>query len=292
MIGQLKETTMTTRLGTLSNPFKSLFKLPRGWDIKFSPRFMAYVPTYEINIETKSYSLETASSVKDLLEVFELRHQIFLEDVGAAKIEDDGYDLDEFDSICDHLIIRSKEDNRIVGTYRVISSLYSDSFYSQTEFNLDEFLDTPGHKLELGRACIHHGHRNGAVIDLLWRGIAEYIKLTGSKYLFGCSSIKIQEACEAKSILNYFNEDGNATDLFKIRPIGKFNMNLEKVEAAKLEPSDVKTLVPPLLRSYFSAGSKVYGHPALDREFKCVDFLTILNCEELTSGYKRRYFKN
>ena len=126
---------MTTRIGTLTNPFKSLLKMPRGWDVKFSPRFIAYVPTFEIDIETKSYRLETASSVKDLLEVFELRHQIFLEDVGASKEEDDGYDVDEFDSVCDHIIIRSKEDDRIVGTYRVISSLYSDEFYSQTEFN-------------------------------------------------------------------------------------------------------------------------------------------------------------
>ena len=283
---------MMIRLETLANPFKSIFKLPRGWDIKFSPRFIAYVPTYEINIETKNYRLETASSVKDLLEVFELRHQIFLEDVGAAKEEDDGYDLDEFDSICDHIIIRSKKDDRIVGTYRAISSIYSDSFYSQTEFNLDDFLDQPGHKLELGRACIHHGHRNGAVIDLLWRGIAEYIKLTGSKYLFGCSSIKIEKACESKSILNYFHEEGNGSDEFQIRPIGKFNMNMDQVQASDLEASEVKTLIPPLLRSYFSAGSKVYGHPALDKEFKCVDFLTILNCDELTSGYKRRYFKS
>ncbi len=265
--------------------------MPRGWDIKFSPRFIAYVPTYEIDIETNNYRLETASTMKDLLEVFELRHQIFLEDVGAAKEGDDGFDVDEFDSICDHIIIRSKEDDRIVGTYRVISSLYSDEFYSQTEFDLDAFLNTPGHKLELGRACIHHGHRNGAVIDLLWRGIAEYIKLTGSKYLFGCSSIKIQDPAESKSILNYFHNDGHGCDDFKIRPIGKFDMNMDAISESLLDDAEVKSLVPPLLRSYFSAGSKVYGQPALDKEFKCVDFLTILNTDELTSGYKRRYFK-
>ena len=69
-------------------------------------------------------------------------------------------------------------------------------------------------------------------------------------------------------------------------------MNMDQVQASDLEASEVKTLIPPLLRSYFSAGSKVYGHPALDKEFKCVDFLTILNCDELTSGYKRRYFKS
>jgi putative hemolysin len=282
---------MTTRLEALSNPFKNFLRLPRGWDIRFSPRFIAYTPTYDIEIETGNYRLETAATMNDLLEVFEMRHQIFLEDTGAATEESDGYDVDEFDSICDHIIIRSKETNKIVGTYRVISSHYSDSFYSQTEFDLDQFLNTPGPKLELGRACIHHGHRNGAVIDLLWRGIGEYIKLTGSQYLFGCSSLKITDPMEAKAVMGYLGEDDKLEDCFSIRPIGKFDMDLENVHQGKMDASDIKGLIPPLLRSYFTAGAKVYGEPALDLDFKCIDFLTILDVNNLTSGYKRRYFK-
>lgn len=283
---------MATRLATFANPFKNLFRLPRGWDIRFSPRFIAYTPTFEIDIETSQYRLETAATMTDLLEVFELRHQIFLEDTGAATEDSDGYDVDDYDSICDHIIIRSKEDNRIVGTYRVISSLYSDTFYSQTEFDLDEFLSSGGHKLELGRACIHHGHRNGAVIDLLWRGIAEYIKLTGSRYLFGCSSLKITNPADAKAVFDYLGSKDQLEDRFGIRPIGEFNMNFENVSASSMDEQDVKALIPPLLRSYFTAGSKVFGEPALDRAFKCVDFLTILDMENLTSGYRRRYFKD
>jgi putative hemolysin len=282
---------MATRLEIFANPFKSMFRLPRGWDIRFSPRFIAYTPTYDVEIETKSYRLETASTMNDLLEVFELRHQIFLDEVGAAKEDSDGFDVDDYDSICDHIIIRSKETDKIVGTYRVISSVYSDDFYSQSEFDLDEFLDAPGQKLELGRACIHRAHRNGAVIDLLWKGIAKYIGLTGARYLFGCSSIKLTDPQTAKALLNYLSEEGNLQDEFSIRPIGKFNMNLADVEAEEMEALEAKELIPPLLRSYFSAGSKVFGQPALDTEFKCIDLLTILDMTKITSGYKRRYFK-
>lgn len=282
---------MATRLEAFANPFKNLFRLPRGWDIRLSPRFIAYTPTYDIDIETKMYRLETAATMNDLLEVFELRHQIFLEETGAASEDSDGFDLDEFDSVCDHIIIRCKESNKIVGTYRVISSVYSDSFYSQGEFNLDEFLNTAGHKLELGRACIHHGHRNGAVIDLLWRGIAEYIQLTGSRFLFGCSSLKVTDPAQAAGIMNYLKEQGHSDDSYAIAPIGKFDMDLESVYPATMEDATVKGLIPPLLRSYFTAGSKVFGEPALDRDFKCIDFLTILDMNNLNSGYRRRYFK-
>lgn len=282
---------MATRLETLANPFKNLFRLPRGWDIRLAPRFIAYTPTFDIQLETGHYRLETACSTNDLLEVFELRHKIFLEDTGAAKDDSDGYDVDEFDSICDHLIIRSKEDGRIVGTYRVISSLYSDEFYSQGEFDLEDFLSSADHKLELGRACIDRGHRNGAVIDLLWRGIGEYIQLTGSRYLFGCSSIKVTDPAEARAILNYLKREQHYSDQYRILPIGQFNMELDYIYPCRMEDQTVKGMIPPLLRSYFSAGAKVYGEPALDRDFKCIDFLTILDMKEISSSYKRRYFK-
>ncbi len=267
-------------------------RLPRGWDIRLSPRFIAYTHTYDIDIETKQYRLETAATTSDLLEVFELRHKIFLEETGAAKEDSDGFDVDEYDSVCDHIIIRSKENNKIVGTYRVISSHYSDTFYSQSEFNLDKFLNSTGPKLELGRACIDRSHRNGAVIDLLWRGIAEYIQLTGSRYLFGCSSIKVVDPAEAKSIMNYLREKGYLGEENGIAPIGQFNMELKDVYACAMDDQVVKGLIPPLLRSYFTAGAKVFGEPALDRDFKCIDFLTILDMKEITSGYKRRYFKH
>jgi len=282
---------MATRLEPLVNPFKNLFKLPRGWDIRFSPRFIAYNPTYDIEVDTKLYRLETAKTMNDLLEVFELRHRIFLEDTGAASKDSDGFDVDDYDSLCDHIVIRSKENNRIVGTYRVISSLHCDEFYSQSEFDLDEFLNRKGHKLELGRACIHHGHRNGAVIDLLWKGIAEYIKLTGSRYLFGCSSLKITDPADAKAVFNYLEENQQRLDQYSITPLSDYKMDFESVDASLMDSKDVKGLIPPLLRSYFTAGAKVFGEPALDKAFKCIDFFTILDMDNLTSGYKRRYFR-
>lgn len=273
----------------IETPIRAL-KFPRGWDIRLSPRFLAYSPSFEIEVETTKYSLKTAKSMKELLNVFELRYQCFLEENDESKISD-GYDLDEFDGICDHIIIKSKEENKVVGTYRVISGLFSEDFYSQTEFSLDKFLMSEGEKLELGRACIHHAHRNGHVIDLLWRGIAEYIKLTNTKYLFGCSSIKTIDPRLTKGLVNYFQEEGHTSQSFDIRPLPSFDMNLGQVKMEESDPKTLKEAIPPLLRSYFSAGSKLHSAPALDKEFKCIDFLTIADVTQLNPSYKKRYFR-
>ncbi len=265
--------------------------IPRGWDIRLSPRFLTYSPSFEIEIETSKYLLKTASKMSELLNVFELRYQNFLESTkdGASM---DGYDVDALDSLCDHIIIIDKESSNVVGTYRVISSLFSNHFYSQGEFSLDQFLKLPGEKLELGRACIHHGHRNGAVIDLLWKGICRYLKITDAKYLFGCSSVKTVDFETSKIIYDHLKDEGMLRNDLGIRSIGKYAMDMG-AEAIQVESEErqriVKAYLPNLLRSYFQAGSRVYGPPALDIEFECIDFLTILNVDEMSSSYKRRY---
>lgn len=279
---------MNTLVDLISLPLR-FFRIPKNWEISYSPRFLSYVPTHEICVETSKYILKSATR-DQLAELFELRYQIFLEDGTEEEIN---FDVDQFDHVCDHIVILDKETSKIVGTYRLLSSDWSDHFYSQGEFYLERFLMQPGKKLELGRACIHHGHRNGIVIDLLWRGIGEYCKKVGARYLFGCSSIKTTKRDDALSILKYFKENQMLESEYCVHPIGKFDMKINEADVnnVMLESDISKSLVPPLLRSYLAAGAKVYGAPALDIEFKCQDYLTIIDLENLSSSYKKRYFK-
>lgn len=254
--------------------------------IKLSPRFMTYNPSFDILIETKKYVLKTADTTDELAHVFRLRHQNFLEDIAQDQ---EIFDVDEFDHICDHLIITCKETNEIIGTYRIMCSLYTDKFYSQNEFELDEFLSLDDVKLELGRACIDAHHRNGNVIDLLWKGIARYSQLTGARYLFGCSSVKTVEAQTAMNVMSYLKEKDKYSTEFNIKATSPFAMDFSHcIDQAVF---DVKSLIPPLLLSYLTAGALVYGEPALDKEFECVDFMTILDLSELSPLFRRRYFR-
>lgn len=255
--------------------------------IRLSPRFLAYSPNVKINIETSRYILKTADSLSELISAFTLRYNIFHEDL--PEFQEDQIDVDIFDSTCDHIIIIDKNTNQVCGTYRAICSLFSDHYYNESEFEIRDFLNTNDGKLELGRACISRLHRNGQVIDLLWRGIAEYVKHTDSRYLFGCSSIStinrdlVQDIYTAIKHENYYGED------FKIRPLNTHFLDLN--ENSKLNPKfDLKNNIPPLLRSYISAGAKVYGQPAIDLELYCIDFFTICDLQNLTSGFRKRYF--
>lgn len=265
-------------------------KVPSLWKINFNLKFLSYIPTYDVHIETNKYILKSATR-NMLEEIFELRYQIFLED--GSEEEDVNYDVDQFDPICDHIAIIDKETQKIVGTYRLLCSQWTNHYYSQGEFNIDKFLIIEGVKVELGRACIHHGHRNGAVIDLLWRGIGEYCLKTKAKYLFGCSSVHSIERGDALQLVKYFQNENLSSDEFQIGPINQYNMRIEdcEVESTELDNEEAKRVLPSLLRSYLQAGAKVYGKPALDLDFDCMDFFTIIDLDKLNQSYRKRYFK-
>ncbi|MEZ4872031.1 MAG: GNAT family N-acetyltransferase [Bdellovibrionales bacterium] len=76
-------------------------------------------------------------------------------------------DFDQFDLLGDHILVKDTTTGNAVGTYRLMCSLFTDDFYSETEFHMEDFIKVFGTKLELGCACIHPDYRSGATINLV-----------------------------------------------------------------------------------------------------------------------------
>lgn len=241
-------------------------------------------PFVRIRIEQGRYTIKTVDSIAELEEVFRMRGEIFNEEYGLNR-RPGSMDIDPFDFNCDHLVIKSRDTGECVGTYRMLCSTFTKDFYSETEFELSEFLLAPGIKLELGRACIRKEHRRGAVISLLWRGIVQYALETRADYLFGCSSVKTESYSQSLLLSEAFSREGKLGAEWNIRPRGEFLFLPE--ERSKLTENEVE--IPSLLKSYLGAGARIYGEPAYDREFRCLDYLTILKLDELKSSFERRY---
>lgn len=47
--------------------------------------------------------------------------------------------------------------------------------------------------------------------------------------------------------------------------------------------------LPPLFKAYLKAGAKVAIEPALDSDFRCIDFFTVLETRELTERYGKKF---
>lgn len=246
-----------------------------------------------LSISSNRYTVATVETRDQLLSVLKLRHRIFYTEL-LGKSNELGLDIDEYDAFFDHLIVTDNRNGQVVGTYRLQSSSFSKSFYSDTEFVLDSFKSTPGTKVELGRACIDSNHRNGAVLALLWKGIFQYVNLTEAHCVFGCSSLSITDAFTAALLSRYLREGGVvlSDDAIRPRPHARFKDFPKSMDAAEKHDAlgllKMQTFIPPLLQSYFRSGARVAREPAWDKKFRCTDFFTLLETSMMRKSIEKK----
>jgi putative hemolysin len=253
----------------------------------------AFKAKVNIRIERDRFIIKTAESHEELAGALKLRYDVFYKELLEKRLIR-GIDIDKFDFKCDHLIIIDKKTNAFIGTYRLISTDFSKKFYSESEFTIDNIVNLPGTKLELGRACVHKDFRTGSTIALLWRGISEYMKLTGTKYLFGCSSVMTTDKNEIAMIYHYLQKTNFAPEEYRVYPRGKYRIKnfssyIDKISEEKANSREISTLVPPLIKSYLNMGAMICGEPALDKKFRCADFLTLFNIDNSSDKVHRKY---
>jgi putative hemolysin len=197
-----------------------------------------------------------------------------------------GQDTDEFDAVCDHLIVEHAGTGKIVGTYRLQTSAMASAhagFYSEREFDFSSYRRLGDSVIELGRACVHRDHRSSEVLTLLWRGIAQYAINHGGRYLIGCSSLTSQDPAHGSAVYGAMREHLVEPQL-RTNPQPHFAMPLTS-------PENASDKIPKLLRAYLAVGAKICGPPAIDREFKTIDFLTLMDLKTLHPRVYRRFLK-
>ncbi len=128
-----------------------------------------------------------------------LRYRVFYEEMSAeptAEMARLRRDFDSFDDYCDHLLVidRALPAGRagVVGTYRLLRRAVAaqrGQFYSVDEYDIAPILAYPGEILELGRSCIEPAYRQRSTMQLMWRGIADYVMYHEIGLMFGCASL-------------------------------------------------------------------------------------------------------
>ena len=237
------------------------------------------------------YRLQFAESREDLEAAFRLRYQVFNLELneGLESAHETGYDTDQFDKACDHLLVKHRPSRQVVGTYRLQTGRVAGSnlgYYSEREFDFSPYEPIRNSLVELGRASIHRDHRSLEVLTLLWRGIASYAVQRNARYLIGCSSLTSQCQQEGSDMYWRLRE-------FLIKPALRTNPRPGFTIPIGAAVPEMPRINPPrLLRAYISIGAQICGEPAIDREFKTIDFLTLLDLTKLRSSALHRFLRN
>lgn len=236
-----------------------------------------------------TYTVRLACDAAEIRAAQRLRFEVFNlelnEGLDAAYLS--GLDTDPFDDCCDHLLVEDARFGAVVGTYRLQTGRVAAAhhgYYGEQEFDFTAFESIRGETVELDRACIHKDHRKLAVLNLLWRGIATYAIERKARYLIGCSSFTSQDAAAGAALYEELRAEHLVEERFRTDPIQTC-----RIDAA--EPGVKPPPVPKLLRAYLFMGAKICGPPALDREFKTIDFLTLLDSQALPVAVRNHFLE-
>jgi len=251
-----------------------------------------YRPAVRFGFDWRKFFIKTADDGDELDQVLRLRHRVFYEEL-LGRSHPDGRDFDRFDLICDHLLVRDRESDRLIATYRFNSSRFHDEFYTGSEFDLAPFLALPGNKLDMGRACIDPDHRGTQALMALGQGLGRYAAETDTRFLFGCSSIHTTDLRIAARLGAWFRRNDALHEDLVLPVLPGFAFPGFEAALGQVDPDDpcedIAELVPPLLRSYLRAGARVSKVPALDEDFHCTDFFTVLDLVDSNPVFMGRY---
>jgi putative hemolysin len=237
---------------------------------------------------TSLFRVSLATSPDDLLACQRLRYLVFNLELGEGLSSSDrsGLDIDPFDSFCDHLMVHDIESGKLVGTYRMQTGDTAQrnlGYYGNQLFDFSVYDHVRKEMLELGRACVHLDFRNIMVLHALWKGIALYAMRVEARYLLGCSSISSQDENHGVAMYEALKDRYLVEPALRTVPQPGHTCQSTGHSNESLRP-------PRLFRAYLEISGRICGPPAIDREFKTIDFLTLFDLKRLPDRVRSRFF--
>ncbi len=230
----------------------------------------------------------------------DLRYRVFYEEMSAKPAAAaSATDADRFDAFCDHLVVVRTgratapdpvmvADGELVGTYRLLRQDVAErngGFYTQDEFDVAPLLATHPdlYFLELGRSCVLKPYRTKPVVELLWQGIWNYVRLHGVDVMFGCASLEGTDPEAHAEALSFLAETRKVPPEWRVHALPQ-----HYVEMKRRKPFDGKAALralPPLVKGYLRLGCYIGEGAVIDRQFNTIDILIVLPVSAINSRY-------
>jgi putative hemolysin len=228
-----------------------------------------------------------------------LRYRIFYEEMSAeptAEMSRLRRDFDSFDDYCDHLLVIDRAlpagPRRVVGTYRLLRRAMAEKrgqFYSVDEYDIRQILAFPGEILELGRSCIEPAYRQRSIMQLMWRGIADYVMYHEIGLMFGCASLAGVDPTAHALALSYLYHHHLAPANLRPRALPSRYVAMNMMPRDQVDARAALGQLPPLIKGYLRLGGFVGDGAVIDNQFHTTDVSVVVVTDRVTGKYYRHY---
>ena len=252
-----------------------------------------------VDVKSNALHLRLAETEEEVAAAQALRYRVFYEEMSAkatAEMAAAKRDFDAFDKHCDHMVVfdraRGAGPEAIIGTYRVMrreAAKRCGRFYTAGEYDIANLLAYPGEAMELGRSCIEADHRSGGTMQLLWRGIAEYVLAHDVGLMFGCASLPGVEPEALALPLSYLYHHHLAPAALRARALPERRVAMNVIPVGDISPRRALHMLPPLIKGYLRLGGFVGEGAVVDHDFGTTDVCVVVKTEWVTDRYLRHY---
>ncbi|MFO1242431.1 MAG: GNAT family N-acyltransferase [Rickettsiales bacterium] len=242
--------------------------------------------------------VKVAETPDEVVAAQRLRYQIFVGEIGAhptAEMQAEQRDFDEFDLHCDHMLviaIGNDGNEEIVGTYRLLRAEGMKKvgrYYSEDEFDVSALKKLQGELLELGRSCVREDFRNKAAMQLLWRGIGEYVTYYDIKYMFGCASFAGSDPKAHEQELAFLHHFHSAPEALSPKALPSRYVDMNMLPKDKVDQKRAFYDLPVLIKGYLRLGGFIGDGAVIDAVYNTVDVSIVVDTSGVGEKYVSKY---
>jgi putative hemolysin len=250
-----------------------------------------------------SLEVRLARTVGEVKEAQALRYRVFYEEMSAvpdSRALLTRRDADEFDAICDHLLVIDhaalkvgafgRRRPPIVGTYRLLRQEVAEQhggFYTAREFDVDTLIARhPGQRfLELGRSCVLPAYRGKRTVELLWQGVWAYVLMHGIDVMIGCASLEGTDPHRLAGALSFLHHNARAVDEWHVAALPSRHVAMDRVGRNGVDMRRALNALPPLIKGYLRLGAMIGDGAVVDYQFGTTDVCMILPVARISQRY-------
>jgi putative hemolysin len=255
-----------------------------------------------VEVRVGSLEIRLAESAAETAAAQHLRYRVFYQEMSAQPTPEmaaEARDFDSFDPYCDHLIIIDHDlgggPGAIVATYRLLrrdGAARRGQFYSIDEYDIRAIVSHPGEILELGRSCVDPRYRTKAAMQLLWKGITDYVMHYKIEIMFGCASLPGTDPQQHKIPLSYLHHRHLAPLEYRMKAVPDRYVDMNMLPPDAFDDKRALVGLPPLIKGYLRLGGFVGEGAVVDHQFGTTDVSIVVVTNLVTDKYYKHYTRS